>query len=381
MRRLARFAAPAALHWLMVSKAVLFCPDLTRRARRLEPGAYPHAPSAAASLMLIPIANRPLMFRALDSLEEAGITELAIVGIAGTVADLQGAVDEAEWELAISWHESVASDGFAACLRRLEAFLGDDPLVAHLGDSVTKASLEPTVRAIGAGDVDAVVLVQEEAAQGSPVVKVLPGFDGRQLAGVYGLGPAVIQVAKTIEDRHLSYDRAIITAVEALGRGGGQLETWAVDDWWRYRPRTHGRLDGVRMLESACLLDANYYMLDGLSGETAGAALVDSRVQGAVVIDPSASVHGSVVRGPALIGPGATLRDAYVGPYTSIGRGVSIDGAEIEHSVILPGATISHLGGRLEASVVGRNAKVFRDFALPRALRVNVGENATISLA
>ena len=42
---------------------------------------------------------------------------------------------------------------------------------------------------------------------------------------------------------------------------------------------------------------------------------------------------------------------------------------------------IEHLGGRLEASVVGRGARVYRDFALPRAYRLRVGDGNEISLA
>jgi hypothetical protein len=59
---------------------------------------------------------------------------------------------------------------------------------------------------------------------------------------------------------------------------------------------------------------------------------------------------------------------------------VVIENAEVEHSIILPGASIRHLGGRLEASVVGPRARIFRDFRLPRAYRVNVGEGAEIAI-
>jgi glucose-1-phosphate thymidylyltransferase len=74
------------------------------------------------------------------------------------------------------------------------------------------------------------------------------------------------------------------------------------------------------------------------------------------------------------------ISDAYIGPYTSIGSGVVIENAEVEHSIILPGASIRHLGGRLEASIVGVDARIFRDFRLPRALRLNVGEGAEVAL-
>ena len=100
-----------------------------------------------------------------------------------------------------------------------------------------------------------------------------------------------------------------------------------------------------------------------------------------MIAHPTARIESSVVRGPAILGPRARLIDSYVGPYTSIGPDVVVEGAEIEHSVVLSGASIRHLGGRLEASVVGPHAKIFRDFRLPRALRLQVGEGAEVSLA
>ena len=47
--------------------------------------------------------------------------------------------------------------------------------------------------------------------------------------------------------------------------------------------------------------------------------LVDSQVDGRVVVEPRARLERSTVRGPAIIGAGARLIDAYIGPYTAIG--------------------------------------------------------------
>ncbi len=89
---------------------------------------------------------------------------------------------------------------------------------------------------------------------------------------------------------------------------------------------------------------------------------------------------GSVVVGPTVIGPNVQIADAYIGPYTAIGADARIEGAEIERSIIAPGASITHVGGRLVASVVGRDARVFRDFSLPRALRLRVGAGTEVAL-
>jgi glucose-1-phosphate thymidylyltransferase len=141
-----------------------------------------------------------------------------------------------------------------------------------------------------------------------------------------------------------------------------------VREWWRFRGG------------SEALLEGNRFALEGIRADYERAQLVDSRIQGPVIAHPDATIESSVVRGPAIVGARAHLREAYVGPYTSVGEDVTIEGAEIEHSVVLPEASISHLGGRLEASVIGPKSKVFRDFRLPRALRLAIGEGAEVSL-
>jgi hypothetical protein len=39
-----------------------------------------------------------------------------------------------------------------------------------------------------------------------------------------------------------------------------------------------------------------------------------------------------------------------------------------------------HIGGRIDASTVGPRASIFRDFDLPRAMRLHVGEGVKLAL-
>jgi NDP-sugar pyrophosphorylase family protein len=80
-----------------------------------------------------------------------------------------------------------------------------------------------------------------------------------------------------------------------------------------------------------------------------------------------------VIVGPTVIGPGARITDSYIGPYTSIGECACVERAEVERSIISPGASVMHVGGRLVASIVGRDAPVFRDFSLPCACESATG--------
>ena len=59
----------------------------------------------------------------------------------------------------------------------------------------------------------------------------------------------------------------------------------------------------------------------------------------------------------------------------------ALEGVEIEHSIVLPGAQIRYPGRRLESSLVGEGAQIGRDYSLPSALRLRVGPNAEIQLS
>ena len=137
--------------------------------------------------------------------------------------------------------------------------------------------------------------------------------------------------------------------------------------WWK----DTGRLEDM--------LAANRLVLDTIVGRVEG-ELVDSQIDGRVVIEAGARLERTAVRGPAIIGAGAQLTDCYVGPYTAIGERCTIHNAEVEHSILLAGSSVSDLAGRMESSLLGRNVKIGRDQRQPRAYRFMVGDNSEIGI-
>jgi glucose-1-phosphate thymidylyltransferase len=343
-----------------LSKAVVF-------AR--EPSGGPAIPALAQ------VANRSLIRHALDWLDASELREVAIVAGAGLSSELRGAVGECEWGFQTRWLDQMPGERFAESLAALGDFLAGEPFVLHLADTLSKQDLAALLGDGPIDDDEALLLVPELAwGDDARVIPLHPRRDGgtttaarAQLpAGVAVIGAAVREAGGALDVFPHAGIEVVANRVRELG---GTVRSHAAADWWRFRR-------GVD-----ALLEGNRFALEDLSADYSEATLSRADIQGAVVVHRSAHIESSVVRGPVVIGPGARLRDAYVGPYTAIGRDVLIEGAEIEHSIILPEASICHLGGRLEASVVGSRAQVFRDFRLPRALRLNVGEGAEVSLA
>jgi glucose-1-phosphate thymidylyltransferase len=347
----------------MVSQAVLFAP-----ADRLEcRDGSPHPlRTPSPRLALLPVGNRPLILHALDELKAAGIEDVAVVSEEAVAEQVEQVVDSwADRSHTTVTHAAIDDTcGFIDALQQVESQLGDGPFVVHLCDSLRHGGFAGALTPPPARDQDVIALVEALASEVTPV---RAGLASLRSAGVYVFGRGVL--ALTDEgDKSTRWDTQIAAATERLADAGGRVEIRAASDCWRY----HQRPD--------ILLQANRFFLEGLSAGPTEAWLENTDLQGPVVIDPSARLRSTTVRGPVIIGPDVEISDAYIGPYTSIGRGVVIENAEVEHSIILPGASIRHLGGRLEASVVGSGARIFRDFRLPRALRLNVGEGAEVAL-
>ena len=63
-----------------------------------------------------------------------------------------------------------------------------------------------------------------------------------------------------------------------------------------------------------------------------------------------------------------------------LGDDVQIEKAELEHSIVLSGSSVSDLEYRIEASLIGKNVAIARGPELPRAYRFVVGDNAEIAI-
>ena len=308
---------------------------------------------------LLEVANRPILHHALDAMNAAGVREVGVLGPALTEASVRASGTELR---GVSYLPAPRHPGVAAALLAAEPFVDGSALFVQQGDGLLVDDLGGLVGGIERDGQDALILVhrRERPHRGDG-----PSSRRTDVAGAQLFGARFLDVARGALERHReSADLAPVLA--DVRRSGGRVETRLVDGWRAYE----GDPDE--------LLALNRQVLDRLLGGSVD--LPDCRVQGRIVVDPTASVHDTVIHGPAVIGPGCTLAGAFIGPYSAIGRGVRIEGAEIEDSIVLPGASIMHIGGRISASVVGRNARIFRDFTLPRALRLQVGDGARVAL-
>ncbi|HXN36461.1 MAG TPA: glucose-1-phosphate thymidylyltransferase [Solirubrobacteraceae bacterium] len=335
---------------------------------------------------LVPVANKPVLFYGIEAMAQAGIEEVGIIIAPDTGPEIEVAAGTGErFGLRISYIVQDEPLGLAHAVLTAESFLGDSPFVMYLGDNLLQGGITDLVAAFREHEPDALILLTPVPDPENYGVAELeqspPGEVGRvvrlvekprepatnlALVGVYMFTAAVHEAARAIEPSARG-ELEITDAIQHLVDSGLRVEPHIVRGWWK----DTGRLQDM--------LEANRLILDNLVGRVEG-ELVDSQVDGRVVIERGARLERSTVRGPAIVGAGARLNDCYVGPYTAIGEDCEISRSEVEYSILLAGCTVCDLDGRMESSLLGRNVTVRRGDRQPRAYRFMVGDNSDISI-
>ena len=335
---------------------------------------------------LIPVANKPVLFYGIEAMAEAGIEQVGIVIAPETGAEIEAAAGDGS-RFGVRVHYIVQDEplGLAHAVLTAEPFLKESAFVMYLGDNLLQGGIADLVSAFREHAPDALILltpvpdpehygVAELApAPAGEVGRVLrliekPSEPATDLAlvGVYMFTPAVHAAARAITPSARG-ELEITDAIQHLLDAGMRVEPHIVRGWWK----DTGRLEDM--------LEANRLILDNCVGRIEG-ELIDSQVDGRVVVQAGACLERSTVRGPAIVGRGARLRDCYVGPYTAVGEDCAVIASEVEHSILLAGSSVRDLDGRMESSLLGRNVTVRRSGAQPRAYRFMVGDNSDISI-
>ena len=330
---------------------------------------------------LVPVANKPVLFYGIEALVAAGITEIGIIIAPETGEEIKVAAgDGSAFGARITYVLQDRPAGLAHAVLTAEEFLGDSPFVMYLGDNLLRDGITDLVGAFREHEPDALILLTPvpdpwhygvAELNGGSVVRLVekpkePPSD-MALVGVYMFNPAIFAAARAIAPSGRG-ELEITDAIQQLIDGGAKVESHTVSGWWK----DTGQL--------ADMLEANRLVLEDLERRVQGELDDASKVEGRVDIAPGATLERSIVRGPAIIGEGARIVDSYVGPYTSIDAGVEIVGSEVEHSILLAGASLRDLEVRMEASLLGRNVKLSRGTEMPKTLRMIVGDNAEITV-
>ncbi len=337
--------------------------------------------TATGAKQLVPVANKPVLFYALEQLVEAGINDIGII-VGDTGDQVRAAVgDGTHFGARITYLPQSAPLGLAHAIITAREWLGDDPFCMFLGDNFLKHGIVPYAEAFARAECSAQILLKRVPEPSSFGVAVLDG-DGvvrrvvekpkepvsdLAITGVYFFGPEVHEITSALRPSARG-ELEITDAIQGLVDGGHRVRAVELEDDWV----DTGKKDD--------LLEANRLVLLTLKRRIDGVVDSESTLVGEVVIEQGASLTRSTVRGPAIIGAGARLVDAYVGPFTAIGPRCELVSCEIEHSILMEESAIRHIETRVADSLIGREVVVERSPLKPQAIRLMLGDHSQVGI-
>jgi glucose-1-phosphate thymidylyltransferase len=330
---------------------------------------------------LIPVANKPVLFRVIEAIRDAGIEEIGIV-IGDTGPEIREAVGTGK-RFGVHAHfiEQDVPLGLAHAVKISRDFLGDDRFVMFLGDNVIQGGVSELISQFRESDWNSQIVLTEvkepehygvaELGDDRRVIRLVekPREPRSNLAlvGIYMFDSNVHQACDAIEPSW----RGELEITDAI--------QWLVDQDFAVHPYVHRGwwIDTGKPID---MLEANDRVLEELEHRIDGFVDRDSRVDSRVTVEAGAEVVNSVVRGPAIIGEESRLANCYVGPFTSLYHHVTIEDSEIEHSIVLENTTITGIPRRIQDSLIGRNVRVRRSPVKPAAHNLTLGDYSDIGL-
>ncbi len=330
---------------------------------------------------LIPVANKPVLFRVIESIRDAGITEIGIV-VGDTAPDIKAAVGRGgRWGVKITYIHQEQPLGLAHAVKVSRDFLGEDRFVMFLGDNVIQGGISPLIEQFAASDWNSQIVLTRvshpeqygvaELDDEGRIVRLIekPKHPPSDLAlvGIYMFDHNIHTAVNNITPSWRG-ELEITDAIQWLVENGYQVYPYIHRGWW---------IDTGRPGD---MLEANGLVLEELEPSVAGYIDRDSEVDGRVTVEKGAEIINSVVRGPTIIGERTRIVNSYVGPFTSIYHDVLIENSEIERAIVLEHSEIRDIPARIQDSVIGRHVSLIRSPIKPKAYKLTLGDYSKVGI-
>ena len=329
---------------------------------------------------LIPIAGTPILFHAMASIADAGITEVGVVvGIGPTAEEVRAAVgDGSRWGVAITYIEQPAPLGIAHAVSTAEPFVRGQPFLLYLGDNVLVEGVARFVREFERSRPDAQILLTRVAEPEHFGVAVLDGdrvvrlvekpstfVSDVALVGVYLFDDSILEACASLTPSWRG-EFEITEAIQWLIDQGRTVRAEMVSGWWKDTGRPED------------LLEANRVLLATRERSIEGEVDDASVLEGAIVIGAGAKVTGSTLIGPVVIGADSTVEGCTIGPNVSVEPGCELVRSTIRDAILMQGCRVIEVDA-LETSILGRNVEV-RHSGTDRVHRLVVGDQSRVEV-
>jgi len=235
---------------------------------------------------LIPVANKPVLFYAIEDLKEAGVTDIGLILGTNMPEKVKEAVgDGSKFGVNITYIMQGEPKGLAHAVAVAQDFVGEDPFIMYLGDNILKSGIKEFVEGFEESDYQARILLQPvdnprqfgvaELDDKGNVINLVekPEHPKSDLAlvGIYLFKSSIFDVISRIKPSWRG-ELEITDAIQELLNTELKVDSHIVKGWWK----DTGKPEDV--------LDANHLILDVLESEDNGEVEEGAKISGRVYI-------------------------------------------------------------------------------------------------
>ena len=280
---------------------------------------------------LLPIANKPMSQYCIESIREAGITDIAIIiGGLGSNKVKEYYGDGKNFGVNLTYIEQDEPRGIAHAIRLCKEFVNNEKFLVFLGDNIIQKPITDFVENFNKSDYDATVLLCEvdnpsrfgiADVENEKIVKITekPKKPTSNLAvtGIYLLTPLIFEVIDNLKPSWRN-ELEITDALDNLLKQNDNIGYETITDYWK----DTGTPEDI--------LNANRQVLEHICNQTGG--------------------------NPSIIGKNCKIDEsASIGPNVSIGDNTIISSdVVIENSIIMSGCKIDG-GLNIKDSIISAN--------------------------
>jgi len=303
---------------------------------------------------LLPIANKPMSQYCIESIHEAGITDIAIIigGLgANKVKEYYG--NGENFGVNLTYIEQDEPRGIAHAIRLCKEFINNEKFLVFLGDNIIQKSITDFVETFNKSDYDATVLLCEvdnpsrfgiADIENKKIVKITekPKKPTSNLAvtGIYLLTPLIFEVIDNLKPSWRN-ELEITDALDNLLKQNDNISYEIITDYWKDTGTPEDILNANRQVLEHICKQANNDLV-------------------CIVDESSINLTNWPWIEPSIIGKNCKIDEsAQIGPNASIGDNTIISSdVVIENSIIMSGCKIDG-GLNIKDSIISANCHLY----------------------
>ena len=309
---------------------------------------------------LLPIANKPMSQYCIESIREAGITDIAIIiGGLGSNKVKEYYGNGENFGVNLTYIEQDYPKGIAHAVNLCKNFVNNEKFVVFLGDNIIQKSISEFAKNFEESNYDASILLCEvdnpsrfgiADVKDKKIIKIMekPKNPPTNLAvtGIYFLTTKIFDVIDRLKPSSRN-ELEITDALQMLLEENHNISYNMITDYWK----DTGTPEDI--------LNANMQVLEKMKPYFYGKKEDGVSVQNSLMLGEGSLIKtGSRINGPVIIGKNCIIEpNTTIGPNTSIGDHSILSGCEVENSIIMSECKIE-CNAKIRHSIISTNSHI-----------------------